>query len=178
MQTFLPHPDFMQSAYALDNKRLGKQRVEAIQILNVLQGVDMQGNPKDHKGWVNHPAVLMWKGYELALLKYGTAMCSAWIERGFKDSIRDIFFERSNEFDWNVHTRIIAPHWLGIEKFHHSHIANLIRKDPEYYSLTFGTMFGFDFVKSIDINTPYWWPTKELNESNSQELAVRMVYDW
>jgi len=34
MQTFLPYPDFLQSLQSLDNKRLGKQRVETFQILN------------------------------------------------------------------------------------------------------------------------------------------------
>lgn len=36
MQTFLPYPDFAQSAACLDNKRLGKQRVECLQILRAL----------------------------------------------------------------------------------------------------------------------------------------------
>jgi hypothetical protein len=36
MQTFLPYPDFQTSAKILDNKRLGKQRVEAKQILEIL----------------------------------------------------------------------------------------------------------------------------------------------
>ena len=34
MQTFLPYADFKRSAESLDNKRLGKQRVEAMQIYN------------------------------------------------------------------------------------------------------------------------------------------------
>ena len=33
MQTFLPYPDMIKSAKALDYKRLGKQRVEAKQII-------------------------------------------------------------------------------------------------------------------------------------------------
>jgi len=33
MQTFLPYPDLRDSVACLDNKRLGKQRVEAMQIL-------------------------------------------------------------------------------------------------------------------------------------------------
>ena len=37
MQTFLPYKSFERSVQVLDNKRLGKQRVEAFQILNVLQ---------------------------------------------------------------------------------------------------------------------------------------------
>ena len=36
MQTFLPFPDFVASARSLDRLRLGKQRVETLQILNAL----------------------------------------------------------------------------------------------------------------------------------------------
>ena len=36
MQTFLPYPDFAASAAALDDRRLGKQRVEALQVLRAL----------------------------------------------------------------------------------------------------------------------------------------------
>jgi hypothetical protein len=39
VQTFLPYPDFAASAAsaaALDSKRLGKQRVEALQVLRAL----------------------------------------------------------------------------------------------------------------------------------------------
>ena len=36
MQTFLPYADLRDSVVCLDNKRLGKQRVECLQILNVL----------------------------------------------------------------------------------------------------------------------------------------------
>ena len=36
MQTFLPHSSFKDTFKVLDYKRLGKQRVEAHQILNIL----------------------------------------------------------------------------------------------------------------------------------------------
>ena len=52
MQTFLPYDDFVKSAKVLDYRRLGKQRVEAMQLLKAISG---QG------GWRNHPAALMWK---------------------------------------------------------------------------------------------------------------------
>ena len=51
MQTFLPYPDFTASAAALDPRRLGKQRVEALQ---VLRGLTVAGY-----GWRHHPAVRM-----------------------------------------------------------------------------------------------------------------------
>jgi hypothetical protein len=37
MQTFLPYPDFKKSIKALDYRRLGKQRVEAYQIIRTLK---------------------------------------------------------------------------------------------------------------------------------------------
>jgi hypothetical protein len=37
VNTFLTHPDYEKSAKTLDNKRLGKQRVEAKQILDIIQ---------------------------------------------------------------------------------------------------------------------------------------------
>ena len=78
MQTFLPSPDFAASAAALDPRRLGKQRVEALQILRALT----QGG----SAWRNHPAVLMWKGYEEALVAYGVAVCQAWCALGSSGS--------------------------------------------------------------------------------------------
>jgi hypothetical protein len=59
VQTFLPYPDFARSAAVLDDRRLGKQRVETLQILRALTRPDY--------GWRHHPAVLMWKGHEVSL---------------------------------------------------------------------------------------------------------------
>ena len=38
MQTFLPYASFEESAKVLDRQRLGKQRVECLQIFNALAG--------------------------------------------------------------------------------------------------------------------------------------------
>src|SRR5215207_8071287 len=78
MQTFTPYSDFEATARALDTKRLGKQRVEVIQIVRALT---VPGY-----AWASHPAVLMWKGYEEALGRYGLTMCEVWVERGFGDT--------------------------------------------------------------------------------------------
>ena len=53
MQTFLPYESFEESASVLDWRRLGKQRVEGMQIINAIN------NPKK-QGWQNHPATIMW----------------------------------------------------------------------------------------------------------------------
>lgn len=77
MQTFLPYPDFTASGLVLDQKRLGKQRVETIQ---VLRGLTQPGY-----GWRHHPAVKMWAGYEEALVRYGLDFCTVWCATGRAD---------------------------------------------------------------------------------------------
>jgi hypothetical protein len=78
MQTFLPSQDFMQSAKLLDSKRLNKQILEGYQILNVLSGRSKTG------GWKNHPAVLMWRGFERGLWVYIQAMVTEAKLRGIR----------------------------------------------------------------------------------------------
>ena len=133
MQTFLPYKDFTASAQALDDKRLGKQRVEAFQIQGVLAGLT--------KGWKHHPAVLMWEGYEDALALYGQAICLEWKRRGFEDNLYQNFIVGNQE--------VVYPSWLGNEDFHISHQSNLIRKNPEHYQLQFPT---------VSSDLPYVWP--------------------
>lgn len=138
MQTFLPYPDFVESAKCLDRQRLGKQRVEVLQILNALT---------NNGGWANHPATKMWRGYEASLIEYGFAICDEWhYIRGYRDTcsdkITDIMlscgFDKSND-----------PPWLGDETFHLAHKSNLIRKLPEYY----GKLWP-----DVPANLPYVWP--------------------
>ena len=38
MQIFLPYKSFKKSAEVLDYQRLGKQRVEALQSINIIEG--------------------------------------------------------------------------------------------------------------------------------------------
>ena len=115
MQTFLPVADFKQSAKILDYRRLGKQRVEARQILNALQGKS--------KGWINHPATKMWRGFEPALEQYLREMILEWKSRGYKNSME---IPAENQYD--------LPKWFGDENFHAAHRSNLLRKKSEYYS--------------------------------------------
>jgi hypothetical protein len=120
MQTFMPYNCFKLTALSLDNKRLGKQRVEAWQVLRALRG--------ETKGWVNHPATVMWRGYEQALIHYGMTICAEWQERGFKDSLYDKFRTQHLSLSY------AEPWWMGYEPLHTSHQSNLYRKDANYYS--------------------------------------------
>jgi hypothetical protein len=134
MQTFLPYPDFEKSAACLDYKRLGKQRVEAYQIINVLVSNKTEG------GWVNHPAVRMWRGHIAALQQYYNTIVTEWISRGYKNNMRLYSISIPD---------VRYPLWLGDEKFHASHRSNLLRKFPEHYG-----KFGW----KESSNLPYIWP--------------------
>ena len=85
---------FAVVAQSLDNKRLGKQRVEAYQILNTLTGKS--------NGWTNHPATKMWQGNEWQLANYGYEICQEWVSRGFKDSLEERFWNFLSE-NRNLH---------------------------------------------------------------------------
>jgi hypothetical protein len=125
MQTFLPYADFDQTASVLDYRRLGKQRVEVKQILLALD--------KTSGGWVNHPAVKMWRGYDGALLLYGMSICTEWITRGYRDTLFDWF---QVQYDERCPEHA-SPAWLGNGDFHRSHQSNLVRKDADFYRVHF-----------------------------------------
>lgn len=152
MQTFLPYPDFVRSAKALDDVRLGKQRVETLQILRALH---VPGY-----GWRNHPAVRMWRGYEEALAAYGLAVCREWCGRGFADTceakivaeLRTIAGRRTRvRSQAELRDRNRLPPWLGRRAFHRSHRSALLRKDPEWYGRRFtGTPDDLELVWPVD----------------------------
>lgn len=121
MQTFLPYKNFERSARVLDYKRLGKQRVEVLQILQALE--------RESGGWVNHPATRIWRGYTNALVAYGLLICREWQTRGYKDTC-DI---KIAQF-WKRGERVVLPPIIGREEFHASHRSNLLRKNFEHYS--------------------------------------------
>ncbi len=146
MQTFLPYPDIFRCAKVLDYKRLGKQRVEAWQIYQVIQKTP--NGPNKKVAWSNHPAVNMWRGYEDFLLRYGAAMCLEWKNRGYKDNMLSKFWNNIN-----FHELIKLPIWLGDDYLHKSHQSNLLRKDYNYYK---------QFNWNVPINLEYFWPTKEI----------------
>ena len=125
MQTFLPHPDFKASAKALDWRRLGKQRVEALQVLQTLAASSTQ----ERRGWRNHPTVKMWRGYENALAEYGIACCDEWLRREYADTTREkILALQAKCFKPVGLGFVIQPPWLGDDHLHSSHRATLLWK--------------------------------------------------
>lgn len=152
MQTFLPLPDFAGTARTLDWRRLGKQRVEALQVLRALT---VPGY-----GWARHPAVRMWAGYEEALVRYGMEICRHWRLAGRTDTC-----EATMLADLRHATGISAPRtqeelaragelppWLGEPSFHLSHRSALVRKDPDHYAPLF---------PDVPDDLPYVWPASD-----------------
>lgn len=129
MQTFLPFAhDFDRSLRQLDRRRLGKQRVETLQLLNALTGVS--------SGWRQHPAAVMWIGYEPALIQYGVRCCDIWREHGYRDTCRDKILD---------HLPVVLacrgntgmPYWSGgaiADRLSATHRYQLFRKDPQFYA--------------------------------------------
>ena len=148
MQTFMPFPSFSGSIRVLDNKRLGKQRVEAWQIYQALTVPDY--------GWKNHPAVKMWRGYELALVIYGLRCCAEWEHRGFVDNMATRFRDAFKRMATDNHDALVtSPPWMGNHLFHQSHRSNLLRKDPEHYKDL--------FEPGLPDDLPYVWPPETID---------------
>lgn len=151
MQTFLPYADFEASARALDDKRLGKQRVEAIQVV--------RGLTVPTYGWRHHPAVKMWRGHLEALGRYAVTMCEVWVEKGFGDTCAaTIGADLAGAGVTTIRSQAELaeagelPRWLGDDAFHVSHRSALVRKDPDFYRPLF---------PDAPDDLPYVWPTAE-----------------
>jgi len=139
MQTFLPYPDFARRAACLDRQRLGKQRIEAKQILLALT---VPGY-----GWQNHPAVKMWRHWPTSLASYGEIICREWLRRGYRDTLLPWFQERSA---LRPDLQPCPPKFDAA--FCRSHQSNLIRKLPAHYR---------PLWPDVPDNLPYIWPTGE-----------------
>jgi len=148
MQTFLPFADFEMSARSLDTKRLGKQRVECIQVV--------RGLVRPGFGWRHHPAVKMWRGHEEALGRYGLTCCDVWLERGFVDTCAatiaaDLAAAGVTKLRSQADLAAAGalPPWLGDEDFHRSHRSLLLRKDLDGYR---------DRFPDVPDDLDYVWP--------------------
>lgn len=149
MQTFLPYKSFIDSLECLDDDRLGKQRVEAMQIVNALTGerrktfptpFDDESNPEI---WKNHTASRMWKDHIPALRHYHNLAIDVWVARG-KQNYMD-------KYDLSG-LKIRKPYWLYWPEFCASHRAALLFKFPEHYS-------QFGWTEKPELN--YIWPIKK-----------------
>jgi hypothetical protein len=150
MQVFVPYDDPDECAFVLDGKRLWKQRVETMQIMNALADPDYF--------CANHPAVTAWRGFSCALWVYQQATITEGKRRGYTDNVcfsktlafhmptcnRDCTFQRSDQA-W--------PNWWGDPAIHESHRSRLLDKDFDHY-IGAGPLFD-----ETPLGLPYLWPT-------------------
>lgn len=149
-----------ENALMLDWRRLGKQRVEAFQIIQTLSG--------QSKGWRNHPATLMWKNHINALKLYFNSVVKEWVRRGYKNNMvlfdvvdEEKYFIRECTFDGNTaqfsgtdDDPFAFPKWFSFPPFILAHQASLYRKDPEHYHF-------FEMAQLQPyIYSGYLWPHK------------------
>jgi hypothetical protein len=157
MQTFLPSANATIAASMLDSKRLNKQILECYQILNVLSGKSKGG------GWRNHPAVLMWKGYEKGLWKYVQAMIVEARSRGIRTENNEANLNNLKDLCWDIWGDNPPSFWNDKTKLMRvvtTHKASLFDKDPMFYA-------RFGYAKHSIYNSPccskckYYWVTHE-----------------
>lgn len=135
MQTFLPYPDFKDTFKSLDYRRLGKQRLEALEIYKILAF-------NKPSRWANHSAVKMWDGYTVALAKYYNMCLDEWIGRGYKNSMEYLEYSEDD---------LVMPWYINNDDFHRSMRSRLIQKNEFFYLPKFPNDKGFN-------NNKYLWP--------------------
>lgn len=138
MQVFVPELDFRSIAQVLDYRRLGKQRVETMQILRANLDLTL--------GWKNHPASRMWADNLAGLSAYGIAMCEEWVWRGYKDTCAEKIRALVEPDPTDL------PVWWGRQDIVDSHRSNLVRKAPEFYG---------DLWAGVPDDLPYVWVTSD-----------------
>ncbi|KAL2642854.1 hypothetical protein R1flu_010441 [Riccia fluitans] len=179
LNTFLPYSNFERSIHCLDNKRLGKQRVEAKQILNIISedlpppGTENRNlladtSPKKLAGPViedldEQIVSTSRSGKKVAKRKRrweNAPVVRMW--RGYGDALVVYYNLSLEEWERRGYRNIllkpvqsssesapIMPPWLGDDALHASHRSNLLRKEPEYYR-------KFDWTEPDSL--PYRWP--------------------
>jgi hypothetical protein len=153
MQVFIPYPKIERCVQVLDKKRLGKQRVECLQLLNAMtyrKTNDLFKENGRKRGWLNHKCTLMWVGAEQWLRHYAYQCCIEWQKRGYVDNLANTFM-----LDMLFCEEPLEPPvWWGREDIHKSHRDRLIQKDPMHYLAQFRD-------SEYDLDADYVWVLPE-----------------
>ncbi|MDJ0271072.1 MAG: pyrimidine dimer DNA glycosylase/endonuclease V [Candidatus Caldarchaeum sp.] len=134
MQIFRPYVDWVKSAAVLDDLRLGKQRVEAKQVLNVF--LRKAGILRDGlRGWLNHPIVLLYyndgRPYVDDVVGMFTACVKEWMRRGKQSNINlDDIRHLLDQLEKTPGTPITRLHEIEYRRI-------LLLKNPDHYIRTF-----------------------------------------
>jgi len=185
MQTFLPYSDFYKSISILDNKRLGKQRVEAKQILNIIKNKKNRYEYKCNKCGAIYREK---KSYcisvklndiinvELSKICGGKIKKLGYINHpivkmwyNYENALKLYYniclsvwmsrgFKNNMEYE-NINGHVDFPLWIHSLVFTDSHKSNLVRKDPKYYR---------QFFPDIRDDLPYVWIMRGQNENKNK----------
>jgi len=177
LKTFVPfaggnfEEGVLRSLMCLDDKRLGKQRVETFQIWKMVRGFpfDNTKRPADHASlkpaaWSRHPAVHQWHGYADALALYLIKNIEIWEQRVSPITGRPFDNTRMHEnlTKWRIayhenddqkpitYESVKVPHWWSDPRIHDSDKGILYRKD-KHYSM---------FRKYAMVYEQYVWPSQ------------------
>ncbi|MCX8187189.1 MAG: pyrimidine dimer DNA glycosylase [Nitrososphaeria archaeon] len=163
MQIFRPYIDWRLSAAALDDKRLGKQRVECKQVLKaILRRLNLINDGK--RGWLNHPIVLMYyndgRAYIQDLVSFFQACVDEWKRREFTstislDDIKELL-EKVESLDGTPITHVHEVEYRRI----------LLIKNPEHYLKVFTKEELWEVVETepVPINGINLWIWNDLEK--------------
>lgn len=158
MQTWLPVPNFKDSARSLTGEDLRTQRLQVLQLIEEFHQIPREDTklPSSYtRGHLDEDSHVykMWYGYELQLIEYGVTCCEELAVRmGKSDPIYD---KLAMHYDWaeTEEAPFSKPNWFGDVDFHISHQAALVRINKRHYS---------QFFKVVDTTVPLVWPESDL----------------
>jgi len=141
IQTWLPLPDFAESARTLTDGHLQDQRLHVLELLEFYHSVEESQLPEEyepHRLLTNEaPIIRMWKGYVPQLAEYGLECCEEW---GVRKAMLDPLYEHISfhlECAIGEEVDLTKPNWFGDVDFHLSHQAALLKKNRQHYQRYF-----------------------------------------
>jgi hypothetical protein len=148
MQTLFPYSSVPQSAACLRDADLQSQIAHSIIIIDTLH--EIEGS----EGWLQHPAIAMWRGYEAQLCDYGLSMCEVGKTRGWNVGGSE---ERLEWHLGNITTvddfEMRKPPWMTdpnkMSWLIRSHRSFLMGKDRRHYA---------KFRWNVPTGLPMYWP--------------------
>lgn len=145
---WLPYSDFEKSVACLNTQHLNRQRTNC----QVLAKSFIAPNR-----WNNNPIFKVWSPYYEVFQYYHDVCVREWVSRGWRTSA--VLFEAPKPDKRKL------PWFIGVEEFHSSHRANLLRLDPTYRSrMNWGE----------DPNLPYLWPNNNTYQFEEIETFIAL----
>ena len=148
LHTHLPFANFRKSAQSLSNRTLARQLMDGQALL--------ERDMIDGRGFRDEPAVIMWHGYEQALVFYMGAIVTEHEARGNSEPIMWKFIVAH----YHPRERFVFPWWLGDPDIHYSHQSNLLASDYHHYHNEY---------PSAPTGLKYIWPEDVASDATGTE---------